>query len=52
VQENMSFVKFIVAEKIGFVYEDRAHALRQWQGEWLDLLHFGMLREEWQGSSW
>jgi RimJ/RimL family protein N-acetyltransferase len=39
-----------VAEKVGFVLEGRERALRQWQGEWLDLLHFGMLREEWQGS--
>jgi RimJ/RimL family protein N-acetyltransferase len=35
-----------VAEKVGFVYEGRKRALRQWQGEWLDLLQFGMLREE------
>jgi RimJ/RimL family protein N-acetyltransferase len=39
-----------VAEKVGFVLEGRERALRQWQGEWLDLLHFGILREEWQGS--
>ncbi len=39
-----------VAEKVEFVYEGRARALRQWQVEWLDLLHFGMLREVWQGS--
>lgn len=39
-----------VAEKVGFVYEGRQRHMQQWQGEWLDLLHFGMLREEWEGS--
>lgn len=39
-----------VAEKVGFVYEGRQREMRQWQGEWLDLLHFGILREEWQGT--
>jgi RimJ/RimL family protein N-acetyltransferase len=40
-----------VAEKVGFVYEGRQRKIRHWQGEWLDLLHFGILREEWQGNS-
>jgi len=40
-----------VAEKVGFVYEGRQREMRQWQGEWLDLLHFGILREEWQGTA-
>jgi hypothetical protein len=39
-----------VAEKVGFVYEGRQREMRLWQGEWLDLLHFGILREEWQGN--
>jgi RimJ/RimL family protein N-acetyltransferase len=39
-----------VAEKVGFVYEGRQREMRQWQGEWLDLMHFGILREEWEGS--
>jgi RimJ/RimL family protein N-acetyltransferase len=39
-----------VAEKVGFVLEGRECAVRQWQGEWLDLLHFGILREGWQGN--
>ena len=39
-----------VAEKVGFVYEGRQREMRHWQGEWLDLLHFGILREEWQDS--
>ena len=38
-----------VAEKAGFVYEGRQREVRQWQGEWLDLVLFGILREEWQG---
>ena len=40
-----------VAEKVGFAYEGRQREMRQWQGEWLDLLHFGILREEWSGTS-
>ena len=37
-----------VAEKVGFVYEGRRRRMRHWQGEWLDSVHFGLLREEWQ----
>jgi len=37
-----------VAEKVGFVYEGRQRQMQHWQGEWLDAVHFGMLREEWQ----
>ena len=36
-----------VAQKLGFVYEGAQREMQQWQGEWLDLLHFGMLRSEW-----
>ena len=36
-----------VAEKVGFIFEGRQRELRQWQGEWLDLMHFGILRKEW-----
>lgn len=36
-----------VAENLGFVFEGAERELREWQGEWLDLLHFGLLREEW-----
>ena len=36
------------AEKVGFVCEGRLREVRQWQGEWLDLIQFGLLREEWQ----
>ena len=39
-----------VAEKIGFTYEGRQRAMQFWQGQWLDLLHFGILRREWAGD--
>jgi tRNA (cmo5U34)-methyltransferase len=37
-----------VAEKAGFVREGCQREIRQWQGEWLDLVQFGILREEWK----
>jgi RimJ/RimL family protein N-acetyltransferase len=37
-----------VAEKIGFIYEGRQREMQFWQGEWLDLMHYGMLRKEWE----
>jgi RimJ/RimL family protein N-acetyltransferase len=37
-----------VAEKLGFTYEGSQREMQYWEGEWLDLLHFGMLREEWE----
>jgi RimJ/RimL family protein N-acetyltransferase len=37
-----------VAEKLGFVREGAERELIQWQGEWLDRVHFGMLRREWE----
>ena len=37
-----------VAEKIGFIYEARQREMQFWQGEWLDLMHYGMLRKEWE----
>jgi len=36
-----------VAEKVGFISEGRQCEMRLWQGEWLDLHHFGILRDEW-----
>lgn len=39
-----------VAEKIGFTAEGCQRELQFWQGEWLDLLHYGMLREEWEAD--
>lgn len=37
-----------VAEKIGFNSEGCQREMQFWQGEWLDLVHYGMLREEWE----
>ena len=37
-----------VAEKIGFIPEGCQRHLQFWEGEWLDLIHYGMLREEWE----
>lgn len=36
-----------VAQKLGFVYEGAQREMQEWQGGWLDLLHYGMLRAEW-----
>jgi RimJ/RimL family protein N-acetyltransferase len=40
-----------VAVKIGFISEGRQRSMQFWQCEWLDLMHFGMLREEWEAKS-
>jgi RimJ/RimL family protein N-acetyltransferase len=37
-----------VAEKVGFVFEGAQRQTIEWQGRWLDFVHFGMLRAEWQ----
>jgi RimJ/RimL family protein N-acetyltransferase len=37
-----------VARKLGFIYEGVERALAHWQGEWLHLVHFGLLRPEWE----
>jgi RimJ/RimL family protein N-acetyltransferase len=37
-----------VAEKVGFVHEGVQREARQWRGEWLDGILYGMLREEWE----
>ena len=39
-----------VAEKIGFVYEGCQREMQFWQGQWLDLVHYGLLREEWEAG--
>jgi RimJ/RimL family protein N-acetyltransferase len=36
-----------VAEKLGLVYEGAERELREWQGQRLDLVHYGLLRREW-----
>lgn len=37
-----------VAQKLGFTQEGIEREQRQWQNAWLDLLHFGLLRREWE----
>ncbi len=37
-----------VAEKLGFIFEGAERELIEWQGEWIDRVHFGMLRREWE----
>jgi RimJ/RimL family protein N-acetyltransferase len=37
-----------VAEKVGFVPEGVEREVREWQGEHLDRVQYGMLRREWQ----
>ena len=37
-----------VAEKVGFLSEGCQRAMQFWEGEWLDLMHYGLLREEWK----
>ena len=37
-----------VAEKLGFRHEGTEREVRRWEGEWLDAVHYGLLRREWQ----
>lgn len=37
-----------VAEKLEFRHEGTERELLQWQGEWIDRVRYGMLREEWE----
>ena len=37
-----------VAEKIGFIHEGSQREMQFWEGKWLDFVHYGMLREEWE----
>jgi len=48
--ETWSFNKRMirVAEKLGFKNEGCERELRNWNDEWLDKLHYGILRTEWQ----
>jgi RimJ/RimL family protein N-acetyltransferase len=36
-----------VAEKVGLAYEGAERELREWQGQRLDFVHYGLLRREW-----
>lgn len=40
-----------VGEKLGFVHEGTEREVINWQNEWVDRLHFGMLRKEWEGRT-
>jgi RimJ/RimL family protein N-acetyltransferase len=40
-----------LAEKLGFTFEGRDREIVQWQGEWIDRLHFGLLRGEWESPA-
>ena len=48
--ETWSFNKRMirVAEKLSFKNEGCEREMRKWNGEWLDKLHFGILKTEWQ----
>lgn len=37
-----------VAEKLGFQHEGADRQIIKWRGKWLDRLHYGMLRSEWE----
>lgn len=37
-----------VSEKLGFTFEGVQREVVQWEGKWLDLIHFGLLRVEWE----
>jgi RimJ/RimL family protein N-acetyltransferase len=37
-----------VAKRVGFVFEGAERDVVCWQGEWLDKLHFSILRSEWE----
>lgn len=37
-----------VAEKVGFMYEGAQRELIEWQGRWLDWVHYGLLRHAWE----
>jgi RimJ/RimL family protein N-acetyltransferase len=39
-----------VGGKLGFVHEGTDREVVYWKENWLDRLHFGMLRKEWEGQ--
>jgi RimJ/RimL family protein N-acetyltransferase len=51
--ETWSFNKPMirVAEKAGFVLEGTQREVINWQGQWLDLYHYGLMRSDWEKSS-
>lgn len=40
-----------VAEKVGFRFEGAQKEMIEWQDEWLDYMHFGILRTEWEKTN-
>lgn len=40
-----------VAQKLGFTDEGTERELIQWQGEWINRVRFGMLRQEWESAN-
>jgi len=43
---NMRMIE--VGKKLGFIHEGTDREIIFWNNEWLDRLHFGMLRREWE----
>ncbi len=39
-----------VAEKVGFCLEGMLRENLQWQGQWLDMINYGILRREWEDT--
>lgn len=39
-----------IAQKLKFTLEGRDREIVQWQGHWLDRLHFSLLRAEWESE--
>jgi len=37
-----------VAEKVGFVFEGTQREFIKWKNEWIDAVHYGLLRREWE----
>ena len=37
-----------VAEKVGFVFEGKQREFIKWKDEWIDAVHYGLLRQEWE----
>ena len=37
-----------VAEKVGFIFEGVQREFIKWKDEWVDAVHYGMLRKEWE----
>ena len=40
-----------VAEKAGFIFEGKQREFIKWKEEWIDAVHYGMLRREWEDKN-